>query len=213
MNPAVTRNIMVDIETFGRRPNGLVVSIGAVAFSSAPEDVTAGTIFSGQPADEFHALLSLSAAEEDTRFTREPATMAWWAEQQGAAYERLLAGMRASTLSVRQLLWQFTHWLTPFCEQGYNVIGNSPSFDLVLIENACQKAGLVYPVPHRAETDYRTLTDLVWGEHKPRAPENGAHDALFDARFQATTYAKALHIVRGWRQAAATLDNMTDVAL
>lgn len=210
MNPLVTRNIMVDIETFGRRPNGLVVSIGAIAFSSAPEDVAAGRIFSGRPEDEFHALLSLTAAEEDRQFTREPATMAWWAEQQPAAYERLLAGMRASNLTVRQLLWHFVHWLTPFCQQGYNVIGNSPSFDLVLIENACQKTGLVYPVPHRAETDYRTLTDLVWGERKPRAGENGAHDALFDAKFQAETYALALHLVRGWRQDAATLDNMTD---
>lgn len=212
MNPLVFNNVMIDIETFGRRPNGLVVSVGAVCFSTAPEDYEAGHIFSGRPEHEFHAVLSLDVAYRENRFRQEPATMQWWAEQQPAAYARLLEMMRGSTLDVRQLMYLFMHWLQPFCKQGYNVIGNSPSFDLVLIENACQQAGVLFEVPYRAETDYRTITDLVWGDAKPRAGVDGAHDALFDAKFQAQTYAKALHIVRGWRQAAGILDSMTDVA-
>lgn len=205
MNPLVTRNIMVDIETFGKRPNGLVVSIGAVCFSSASEDYLSGTVLSGKPEHEFHALLSFDEAQKENRFVKDPSTLQWWAEQQPLAFARLKAMMQASTLDTRQLLWQFTHWLKPFCEQGYNIIGNSPSFDLVLIENACQVSGVVYPVPHRAETDYRTITDLVMGIEKPRPGANGAHDALFDAKFQAQVYARAMHIVHGWKQAAGAL--------
>lgn len=212
MNPLVFNNVMIDIETFGRRPSGLVVSIGAVCFSSAPENYETGHIFSGKPEHEFHAVLSLQTTLGETRFMQETETMRWWTEQQPAAYARLLDLMRGSSLDVRALTQRFMQWLKPFCKQGYKVIGNSPSFDLVLIENACRQVGVPFEVPYRAETDYRTRTDLVWGDAKPRAGADGAHDALFDAKFQARTYATALHIVRGWRQAAAILDNMTDTA-
>jgi hypothetical protein len=205
MHPHVFNNVMIDIETFGRRPSGLVVSIGAVCFSTDPSDFQAGRIFSGKPEHEFHAVLSLKSAFSENRFVQEAETMRWWAEQQPAAYERLLALMRESTLDVRQLMESFMQWLKPYCSQGHNVIGNSPSFDLVLIENACRHVGVNFEVPYRAETDYRSITDLVWGDAKPRAGANGAHDALFDAKFQAETYAKALHIVRGWRAAADKL--------
>lgn len=211
MNPQIFNNVMVDIETFGRRPNGLVVSIGAVRFSTTPEDYKAKRIFSGRPEDEFHAVLSLQTASYERRFMQETDTLRWWAEQQPAAYARLLELMKASTLDVRGLMQRFMDWLKPHCDQGCNVIGNSPSFDLVLIENACRITEVPFEVPYRAETDYRTVTDLVWGEGKPRAGVNGAHDALFDARFQAQTYATAMEILRNWRSAASILGSMTDM--
>ena len=200
MNYLATKNIMIDIETFGRRPNGLIVSIGAIAFSSAPEDISSGTIFSGKPEDFFHDLLSLEAAETETRFVKDPNTLRWWKESNQVAYQKLRNLMRLSSLDSLQLLTKFVSWLKPFCDQGYNIIGNSPSFDLVIIENACNVLGVPFPVPYRSETDYRTLTDLIWEDGtKPRPAANDAHDALFDAKFQAEVYVRAMQTVRRWK--------------
>lgn len=208
MNPAIFDNVMVDIETVGRRPNGLIVSIGAIFFSTRREDFEAGSIFTGKPEHEFHAVLSLDALATEKRLVIEPATLAWWKEQ-GDAWSRLEALMRASQHDLASLMAAFSAWLKPFCAQGCNVIGNSPSFDLVMIENACKATGVEYPVGHRDESDYRMLTDILWGPTgKPRPSAADAHDALFDAKFQAKVYTSALLTIDMWRQIAQTAGNI-----
>jgi len=202
MTPTIFDNVMVDIETVGRRPNGLIVSIGALYFSTRREDYETGNIFSGRPEHEFHAVLSLPALADETRFVKEEATLQWWKDQ-GDAWSRLEALMRNSSHDMQSLMTAFVAWLAPFCKQGCNVIGNSPSFDLVMIEYACKVTGVKYPVGHRDESDYRMLTDIIWGPaNKPRPSASEAHDALFDAKFQATVYTKALHTLADWRNAA-----------
>jgi DNA polymerase III epsilon subunit-like protein len=205
MLPNSFDNIMIDLETYGRRPHGLIVSIGAVRFSTRPGDYEAGCIFSANPNHRFHALLNFDEAEKESRFAKDPDTLIWWREQNAQAYAKLTGQMRQSTLTMEQLIATFLEWLKPHCDQGCNVIGNSPSFDLVLLEYACQVLGMQFPVPHRAETDYRSITDLVFGADKPRPGPEGAHDALFDAQFQAQTYARAIDYVRSWRAAAQAL--------
>lgn len=202
MNPAIHDNVMVDIETVGRRPNGLIISIGAVRFSTDPLAVRAGHIFSGKAADEFHAVLNLDEMHAETRMVKEPATLKWWTEQ-GDAWSRIEALMRDSAYDLAGLMAAFCGWLKPLCAAGCNVIGNSPSFDLVMIETACKITGVAYPVGYRDESDYRMLTDMVFGpSNKPRPPANVAHDALFDAKFQARLYARTLVDIQSWREVA-----------
>lgn len=203
MDPQITNNVMIDVETFGPRPRGLVVSIGAVCFSTSQADYESNRIFSGRPEDEFHAVLNLDASESESRFVKHPAMLKWWREQP-RAYAQLCALMRASDLDTKGLMAAFIDWIKPFCDQEYNIVANSPSFDLVMIENACDVVDLTFPVGYRAEADYRMLTDLVWGPvNKPRPGPNDAHDALFDAKFQANCYVEALLTVGKWKQAAA----------
>lgn len=202
MNLHITKNIMVDLETFGPRPNGLIVSIGAVCFSTNESDYLNGKVLSGLPQHEFHQALNFEIASFENRFVKSPVTMDWWENKQPEAFATLKALMTSSPNTTKNLLCNFLEWLTPFCEQGYNIIGNSPSFDLVLLENACNVLGLQFPVPYRAETDYRSITDLVFGPEKPRPGQNIAHDALHDAKFQAELFAKALYTVNAWRNQA-----------
>ena len=202
MNPAITDNVMVDIESVGRRPTGLIISLGAVRFSTKPEDVRAGRIFSENPEDEFHAVLNYDAMLNETRLVTEPATLKWWTEQ-GDAWSRIEALMRASEHDLKSLMTAFVEWLQPFCAAGCNVIGNSPSFDLVMIESACKVTDVKFPVEYRSESDYRMLTDIVYGPaNKPRPSARDAHDALFDAKFQAKVYAEALLDIQDWRRVA-----------
>lgn len=187
-------NVMVDVETFGRRPRGLVVSIGAVLFQ------TDEPVLSKDLKSEFHAVLSWKAALTESRFEKNLATLDWWHEErQLASYVRLRDAMQRSTLNMTGLTEQFCNWIAPICEKGARVWGNSPSFDLVQLENAANEVGMPFPVSYRAENDYRTLTDLVYGDEKPRPPEKIAHDALADARFQARVCAEALQQVKRWK--------------
>jgi hypothetical protein len=193
-------NVMIDIETFGRRPRGLVVSIGAVLFDTHKE------VPSTDAASEFHTVLSWEAALAESRFEKNLETLDWWHEKQAAAYARLRELMKRSTLNMTQLLEQFCNWVAPFCEGGAKVWGNSPSFDLVQLENAAKEVGIRFPIPYGVENDYRTLTDLVYGStSKPRPPENIAHDALADARFQARVCAQALQQVDRWKARDAAI--------
>jgi len=188
-------NVMVDIETFGYRPRALVVSIGAIAFT------TQGVASLSDTTTEFHAVLSWEAALVESRFEKNPESLAWWRDTKPEAYKRLQMLMMESTLNTTQLLEQFCKWVAPFCEKRAKVWANSPSFDLVILENAAKEVGLRFPVAHNAENDYRTLTDLVYGSSsKPRVPENIAHDALADARFQASVCTEALQRIEHWKQ-------------
>lgn len=193
-------NVMIDIETFGRRPRGLVVSIGAVVFDTHKEVPSTGA------ASEFHAVLSWEAALAESRFEKNLETLDWWHEEQSAAYARLRELMKRSTLNMTQLLEKFCNWVAPYCQAGAKVWGNSPSFDLVQLENAAKEVGIRFPIPYRAENDYRTLTDLVYGPtSKPRPPDNIAHDALGDARFQARVCAQALQQIERWKARDAAI--------
>jgi hypothetical protein len=194
-DPASSLNVMVDIETFGRRPRGLVVSIGAVLFDTHKE------IPSTDGGGEFYAVLSWEAAVAESRFEKNLETLDWWHEgEQAAAYMRLRELMKQSTLGMRQLLEEFCKWIGPFCERGAKIWGNSPSFDLVQLENAAKEVGIRFPITHRAENDYRTLTDLVYGSiSKPRPSKDIAHDPLADARFQARVCIQALRQVELWK--------------
>lgn len=193
-------NVMIDIETFGRRPRGLVVSIGAVLFDTLKE------IPPTDAASDFHAVLSWEAALAESRFEKNLETLDWWHEKQPTAYARLRERMKLSTLNMIQLLEQFCNWVAPLCEGGARVWGNSPSFDLVQLENAAKEVEIRFPIPYGAENDYRTLTDLVYGPTlKPRPPENIAHDALADARFQARVCAQALQQVERWKTRNAAI--------
>ena len=191
-------NVMVDIETFGRRPRGLVVSIGAVLFDThkkVPLD---------KRAREFHAVLSWEAALVESRFEKNLETLDWWHEKQPAAYVRLRKLMKRSKLDMTKLMEQFCNWVAPFCERDAKVWGNSPSFDLVTLENAAKEVGMRFPIRYYVENDYRTLTDLVYGsDSKPRPPKNKAHDALADARFQARVCTQALQQIERWKARGA----------
>lgn len=187
-------DIMIDLETFGLRPKGLIVSIGAVAFDSRGERVAFGS-----KDFEFQQALSVEALEAERlagRFEIHAGTEAWWAKQAGFA--KLWGEMMSSPLDTRGLLKSFSDWIEPLAQSGAQVWGNAPSFDLVLLEHAFQQEGMPFPVPFRAEQDFRTLMGLIHGK-KPLPPADLSHDALFDAKFQAVLCSKALAQIRRWK--------------
>ena len=156
-------NVMVDIETLGTDPGGVIVSIGAVKFDSA--GLSAGFY---RPVD---VLSSLFAG-----LTVDPKTVEWWRGQNADVKGALYPG-----LNVRDVLGEFAIYL-----QGANTVwAKGPDFDLVLLRAVYQKLGMKIPWSFRHSRDVRTILALAPSTADLVKREGAQHHALADARYQA----------------------------
>lgn len=163
--------IMLDLETMDTGPMGLIVSIGAVAF-----DHVDGPI----PGTGFHCRLEMDTQQAIGR-TVSMHTVTWWMQQGGEAQTEVLGGDR---LSISDALDYFdTYWEST---GGSELWGNGSDFDNLLLKTLYHSAGRKEPWSHRANRCYRTLKSLrPEGIILPKN-EGVAHNALDDAKYQAT---------------------------
>jgi len=168
---------MIDIETLGVGVNAPLFEIGVQLFNPI-EGKLGDSLFI--PVDIMDVMLRTGRCPQ-------PDTLQWWREQE---YDPLSAG------AVRVHLMPALHQLKMFFKSHEigKVWANSPSFDLVLIEGHCRDVGFEPPWTYRQELDYRTIrwrAELL-GYQRPDAQPN--HNALDDARLQATTLMEMLKL-------------------
>ena len=157
--------LMIDLETLGTKPNSVILSIGAVAFDENGIH------------DEFYVNVDLENSIA-LGFGIDPSTVYWWLKQDSVAGSVL--GERLETVedSINQLFC--------FIENIHadEVWANSPSFDLVMLKNAYEKAGDKTNWNFWQERDFRTFLSLTGAS---RVCPSIAHNALEDAKAQAQT--------------------------
>jgi hypothetical protein len=174
------KDVMLDLETMGRSPDGAIATIGAVRF-----DLVAGII----EEVPFYRVVDLSSSAR-VGMDLDPETVKWWLAQSEEARCALL-GDPDTAVHLRSALGDFVDWYP----KGARVWGNGATFDVVIMRTAFQLWGLEPPWHYRAERDVRTLVGL-WrdlrggGEHDPTErfedPRGKpSHRALDDAAQQA----------------------------
>jgi DNA polymerase III epsilon subunit-like protein len=169
-----TDRVMLDIETLGTDPGCAILSIGAVRF-------TADGL-----GDEFCESVSLSSCQK-AGLTIDAETLDWWLDQDDDAQEVLTGGYQ-----IENTLSNFRSWYGDADE----VWANSPSFDCVIYEAACDALGADVPWEFYEQRDFRTLKNLPGAavvEH-----DGTEHDALDDARAQAKVAYKTLNRLQGY---------------
>lgn len=162
--------IMIDIETLDTRPTSAVLSIGAVEFNETDLGVT------------FSRNVSIDSCLKLGMTVSGP-TISWWMDQSDAAR----AMFNQATAQVTDTLNEFV--------QAYNwaefdeVWANGTDFDLAILRNAFEQAGVQCPWAYYKGRDYRTICKLI-----PRSMLNELrieptipHNALADAIAQALT--------------------------
>jgi len=154
--------VMVDIETVGLEPGAAIVSIGAVRFD------TDGL------GEEFQRSIALASCQE-AGLRLDAETIGWWLDQDPAVQEQLTGGD-----DLRAVLAEFSAWYGDADE----IWANSPSFDCEMLERAYSAVGQDEPWGFQDERDYRTLRAL--GVDGRASRQGDAHDALADARYQAS---------------------------
>lgn len=156
--------IMLDLETLGKRPGSVIRAIGAVKFGG------------GAIGDSFYRRIDIRSAEK-LGLKLDGETVLWWLQQDDAAR----AEMALPGEPILDVLREFSVWIGD--TENSDVWGNSTSFDNALLAEAYALAELPLPWRIANERCYRTIRALNPKIAKPAA--EGRHHAGLDARRQA----------------------------
>lgn len=172
------KEIMVDLETLGRRPGCKILSIGAVVFG--PNGLQ----------DEFYLALT---TEDQTALHEDPETVQWWAKQSAEARRVFTEPKRGFVDGM--VAWR--HWLQGLGgKRSLALWGNGADFDNAILQVAHDAAGVDAPWEFWNNRCYRTLKNLP-GAPKLSSRAGTYHNALDDAKTQAL-HAIELHRHFGW---------------
>ena len=164
-------DVMLDIETLGRRPGCVVLSIGAVAFNSE-----------GVAPNGFYCEIDKASCVERGMRT-DPETIKWW-ESQSPKAKAVLDPNNPNAVPVNIALTMFAGWLSSF-GKDVRVWGNGASFDNAILGEAYEICGLKTPWKYSNNRCYRTLRALLPDINDCAAALGVPHNAIDDARYQA----------------------------
>ncbi len=173
MEGTVLTNVMVDLETLGRRAGCAIVSIGAVKF-----DPLSGFV------DTDNAFYRAITVESAVRFGLhiDPSTLKWWMQQDDAA--RAVFN-DPEAVGIQQALVEFAEWADEDGEyDGIKLWGNGASFDNPILSAAYEAVDIIQPWKFWNDRCYRTKKAEC-----PQVPfvrigthHNAVDDALSQAR-------------------------------
>lgn len=165
-------DVMIDLETLGRRPGCAILSIGAVAFS-----VEHGL------GPELEVVVSRESCKHYD-LHEDPETLDWWSKQTKEARETLvMANDPSSSDLLPSALIQLEEYLAKFDLTRVRVWGNGSDFDNAIL--AVAYAAIDRPLPWQFYNNrcYRTLKSLRQQVKMQRMGMH--HNALADAKSQA----------------------------
>lgn len=161
-------HLMIDLETLGTKPGSVFLSIAAVQFN----------IKTGATGKIFKENISLDSALE-AGLTIDSATIKWWFTQRREIF--MLMFDRPAHL--HNVLVSFEDFIQE--NSIKHVWGNSPRFDLGILEAAFNKYNMPLPWKFYDELDFRTIKTL-WPQFVLPVLINRAedHDPLYDCEKQ-----------------------------
>lgn len=185
-------HIMVDLETMGTVPGCTILSIGAVVFN--PAEGTLGAEFSAVVDEESCLEACLSV---------DPATEKWWSGQTDEAYKVVILARSGLATPLPEALARLNRWqqnLGP--RTKLRIYGNGADFDNPILRVAYDCASVEPYAAGYGGRCYRTLKNLdeLFGpQFRAHKLERVGvyHDALDDAKSQATHLMEIIARVRG----------------
>lgn len=157
---------MVDIESLDTAPSSVVISLGAICFSTESYDL----------GPDFHALIDPRDQQARGR-TLSAATVIWWMRQSEEARKPFFVNPE----SPEEVLNLFIDFIKGEGVDG--VWGNGSDFDNVILRSLYDTYEIKCPWSHTKNRCYRTLKNLVQIDPPPRSGVH--HNARDDAEHQA----------------------------
>jgi hypothetical protein len=162
-------NVMIDLETWGKNSDAVVVQVGAVYFDRR----------TGEIGDEFNMAVD-AQTEFDSGFMADPGTLYWWFEQSKEA-QQLAMGAQKNRHPSEMVFMMLNAFL-----RNAEAIWCHASFDAPIISHHLRTHGISQSFPYWAWKDLRTLVEITGvntRKHKQNA--NGVlHDAIQDCKIQ-----------------------------
>lgn len=162
----MTTHLMIDTETLSTRVGGIVTSVALVRFT-----------------DEAHCAFNLSVPDQQALGLEvDPATEAWWAQQDPVARQMALANPLPLT-SALPYLSTWIQWAA--AGQQFQIWCHGATFDCPLLGEVYRRAGVPCPWQFWQVRDTRTLYDLALINPKDYAvppPHVALNDAIGQTR-------------------------------
>lgn len=196
-------HIMLDLETWGKRPGCDLRSIGAVVF-----DPIAGIVRSYEPNGQtFYCATDnpIIYAKPWTppqggseikpwyyiyKLNRDPETIQWWNDQSSEAQSAF-----ENPIDLREACAMFSRWYSAMNSgqpyENIRIWANDPHFDISILEAVYHAVNLPVPWHYRAPRSVRTVVELATMTRDDYCNYGDAHNALHDAVAQAMTVCKA----------------------
>jgi len=180
---------MIDIETWGRQPNGLVVSIGAAFFDLKHQGIDLSFQTNIDPVDAQKVGMYIDAA-----------TIDWWFEQDAGA----LSAFRADRGTMRSAFLA----LAAFIPGDAQVWARGPGFDLNILRAGFQLLDIECPWKFWNERCHRTFLEDMYRLGVNTDKVDGgltAHAALDDCIIQVRTMQAAWRNLREKMRCSASV--------
>jgi len=184
-------HVMVDLETLDRKPGGVIVTIGAVAFD----------LESGELGPRLYINIDPTSAEA-AGLKVDTGTVMWWMRQSKEAQQALISEKALTLTAALELFSEFIKEIRLGNEKNeINLWGNGSMFDNAFLERAYDAATLPYPWQYWEHRDVRTLVQLAkergFDVKAETKMEGTAHNALDDAIHQVNYCSKAWRTILG----------------
>jgi hypothetical protein len=178
------RDIMIDIETMGTRPDSAILALGACTFD-------ARSLVIGE---RFYLTISLQSCI-DAGLKVDGSTVMWWMGQSDDARRDVRTGTQEPLASA---LCKFSAWIeaSSIERKSRQVWGNGASFDPVIVESAYRACSIEVPWEFWGVRCFRTLKNL-WPNVEPPQRKGVHHNALDDAEFQVEHFFAIRRHLRG----------------
>ncbi|MBH2557173.1 3'-5' exonuclease [Serratia ureilytica] len=187
------KNLMLDLETLGKKPSAPILTIGAVLFDPR----------TGELGEQFYTAVDLQSVMAG-KATPDADTIIWWMKQSSEARAAICVEGAPSLLSALYDLNKFIR-ANVANPRSLRVWGNGAVFDNVILRESYQRECVPLPWEWYNDRDVRTIVELgreVGFDPKRDMPFDGEHhNALADAIHQAK-YVSAIyqHLFTGHQQ-------------
>jgi exodeoxyribonuclease VIII len=167
----MAEEIMVDLETWGTKPDAAIISIGAIKFNTETHELGSTFYMAVDPKSSIAYGGSIDAE-----------TIQWWMRQSDAARNAVSNG----GVDLKEALAAYADW-----SGDLPTWGNGATFDNVILTSAFESVGVKRPWGFWNDRCFRTLRQLGRSVVPPERVGT-AHNALDDAVWQAN-YALLIH--------------------
>ncbi|MDH0354992.1 3'-5' exoribonuclease [Morganella sp. GD04133] len=178
------KQLMIDLETMGNKPDSAIVAIAAVPF-----DMVSGVTDDAL----FYEVIDLRSSEKYGG-SIDADTVLWWLGKSENARGKITNGTKM--IDLHASLTRLNSFSSEFCEERVQVWGNGSNFDNVILRTAYESCEITPFWKHWNDRDVRTIVEL--GRNAGINPKKDfpfvgeAHNALDDALHQ-VNYVVAIH--------------------
>lgn len=158
---------MIDIETLDTRPSAVVLTVGVVVFGNDYREHRA-----------FEVALPIAAQLMKGR-TIDSETLNWWNDQPDPTQQQTFRTPSTRAFSDLNALFRSVEYTV-----SGGIWADSPSFDLVILENLFRDFDIDCPWTYKQHRDLRTLRKLTGYNDDDLEFSGVKHVALHDARHQ-----------------------------